>query len=86
MERTRVMQAPNRATVWSRTQNAREVAMAGPRFEQTVLEAQVCCVVFIHIIYTMLLLLLFYFYFLLDLDIPPGERRLRGVLAVRAEN
>ena len=41
MERTRTMQAPNRATAWSGMQNAREVAMAGPRFEQTVLEAQV---------------------------------------------
>ncbi|RPB27017.1 NADH:ubiquinone oxidoreductase 18.4kD subunit [Terfezia boudieri ATCC MYA-4762] len=40
VERARTMQAPNRAMTWSATQNPREVAMAGPRFEQTVLEAQ----------------------------------------------
>ena len=41
-ERQRVMQAPNRAGVWSRSQQPREVAMSGPRFEQTVMEYQVC--------------------------------------------
>ena len=40
-EKARVMQAPNRAGVWSRSQNPREVAMTGPRFEQTIIEAQV---------------------------------------------
>ncbi|KAF8425480.1 hypothetical protein EV426DRAFT_47435 [Tirmania nivea] len=39
-ERARTMQAPNRATVWSDMQNPRGVAMSGPRFEQTELEAQ----------------------------------------------
>jgi NADH dehydrogenase (ubiquinone) Fe-S protein 6 len=42
-EKRRVAQAPNRATVWSRSQNARAKAMTGPRFEQTVMEYQVCC-------------------------------------------
>jgi NADH dehydrogenase (ubiquinone) Fe-S protein 6 len=41
-EITRVTQAPNRATVWSRSQNPRAKAMSGPRFEQTIMEAQVC--------------------------------------------
>lgn len=40
-EHTRTMQAPNRVTVWSGMQNPRGVAMVGPRFEQTELEAQV---------------------------------------------
>ncbi|KAK4123330.1 NADH:ubiquinone oxidoreductase 18.4kD subunit, partial [Parathielavia appendiculata] len=30
-----VLQAPNRAEVWSRSQRPRSVAMTGPRFEQT---------------------------------------------------
>jgi NADH dehydrogenase (ubiquinone) Fe-S protein 6 len=40
-EKRRVMQAPNRASVWSRSQNPRAKAMTGPRFEQTIMEAQV---------------------------------------------
>ena len=40
-EEKRVLQAPNRATVWSRSQNPREKAMVGPRFEQTLMEDQV---------------------------------------------
>lgn len=40
-EKKRVMQAPNRATVWSRSQQPREKAMVGPRFEQTIMEDQV---------------------------------------------
>nr|7ZM7_M Chain M, NADH-ubiquinone oxidoreductase-like protein [Thermochaetoides thermophila DSM 1495]7ZMB_M Chain M, NADH-ubiquinone oxidoreductase-like protein [Thermochaetoides thermophila DSM 1495]7ZMG_M Chain M, NADH-ubiquinone oxidoreductase-like protein [Thermochaetoides thermophila DSM 1495] len=35
-----VMQAPNRAEVWSRSQRPRSEAMAGPRFEQTDFDAQ----------------------------------------------
>lgn len=40
-EAKRVMQAPNRATTWSRSQQPREKAMVGPRFEQTIMEDQV---------------------------------------------
>jgi NADH dehydrogenase (ubiquinone) Fe-S protein 6 len=40
-ENKRVMQAPNRAAVWSRSQNPRAKAMTGPRFEQTIMEFQV---------------------------------------------
>ena len=40
-ERQRVMQAPNREGVWSRSQQPRELAMSGPRFEQTIMEYQV---------------------------------------------
>ena len=40
-ERQRVMQAPNRKEVWSRSQQPRERAMSGPRFEQTIMEYQV---------------------------------------------
>lgn len=40
-EKLRVMQAPNRAAVWSRSQNPRSKAMSGPRFEQTIMELQV---------------------------------------------
>ena len=43
-ERQRVMQAPNRKDVWSRSQQPRERAMSGPRFEQTIMEYQVCCI------------------------------------------
>lgn len=43
-EKKRVMQAPNRAERWSRSQKPREQAMVGPRFEQTIMEAQVCCI------------------------------------------
>lgn len=45
-ERQRVMQAPNRKETWSRSQQPRERAMSGPRFEQTIMEYQVrfiCC-------------------------------------------
>lgn len=41
-EAKRVMQAPNREGVWSRSQQARSKAMVGPRFEQTIMEDQVC--------------------------------------------
>lgn len=37
----RAIQAPNRREVWSRSQATREVAMSGPRFEQTIMEMQV---------------------------------------------
>ena len=40
-EKLRVMQEPNRAGVWSRSQNPRADAMTGPRFEQTLMEFQV---------------------------------------------
>jgi hypothetical protein len=40
-ERQRTMQAPNRKEVWSRSQQPRERAMSGPRFEQTIMEYQV---------------------------------------------
>ncbi|KAF2465187.1 NADH-ubiquinone oxidoreductase [Lindgomyces ingoldianus] len=44
-EELRVMQAPNRQApnrkgIWSRSQQPREVAMTGPRFEQTIFEDQ----------------------------------------------
>jgi NADH dehydrogenase (ubiquinone) Fe-S protein 6 len=42
-ERIRSMQAPNRATTWAASQQPREQAMVGPRFEQTIMESQVCC-------------------------------------------
>jgi NADH dehydrogenase (ubiquinone) Fe-S protein 6 len=40
-ERIRSMQAPNRATTWASSQQPREQAMVGPRFEQTIMQAQV---------------------------------------------
>lgn len=40
-ERQRQLQAPNRAEVWSRSQQPRAKAMTGPRFEQTIMELQV---------------------------------------------
>lgn len=40
-ERQRVMQAPNREGVWSRSQQPRKRAMSGPRFEQTIMKYQV---------------------------------------------
>jgi NADH dehydrogenase (ubiquinone) Fe-S protein 6 len=40
-EKQRQMQAPNRATKWSPSQQPREKAMSGPRFEQTIMEFQV---------------------------------------------
>jgi hypothetical protein len=42
-ERARHLQAPNRATTWAKSQQPREKAMTGPRFEQTIIEVQVCC-------------------------------------------
>ncbi|CAK1360420.1 Lactobacillus shifted protein [Cercospora beticola] len=39
-EKKRVMQAPNRAGIWSRSQKPRAEAMVGPRFEQTIMEDQ----------------------------------------------
>ncbi|KAL8701132.1 MAG: hypothetical protein Q9201_005073 [Fulgogasparrea decipioides] len=39
-EKQRQMQAPNRAQPWSRSQQPRERAMSGPRFEQTIMEYQ----------------------------------------------
>lgn len=41
-EALRVAQAPNRVDVWSRSQAPRRDAMVGPRFEQTIMEDQVC--------------------------------------------
>jgi len=43
-EKMRVTQAPNYKGIWSRSQNPREVAMSGPRFEQSIIEDQVCLV------------------------------------------
>ncbi len=40
-EKLRVMQSPNRAGVWARSQNPRAKAMSGPRFEQTIMDLQV---------------------------------------------
>jgi len=40
-ETQRVMQAPNRDKPWSRSQQPRERAMSGPRFEQTIMHYQV---------------------------------------------
>jgi NADH dehydrogenase (ubiquinone) Fe-S protein 6 len=40
-EKQRQMQAPNRATRWSPSQQPRDKAMSGPRFEQTIMEFQV---------------------------------------------
>ena len=42
-ETKRQLQAPNRKDVWSRSQQPRDVAMSGPRFEQTIMEYQVSC-------------------------------------------
>ncbi|EHY55020.1 Lactobacillus shifted protein [Exophiala dermatitidis] len=39
-EQQRQMQAPNREKPWSRSQMPRELAMTGPRFEQTIFELQ----------------------------------------------
>jgi hypothetical protein len=41
-EAMRVAQAPNRRGTWSTSQQARERAMTGPRFEQTFMQDQVC--------------------------------------------
>jgi hypothetical protein len=43
-EKFRVWQAPNRKGIWSRSQNPRPLAMSGPRFEQTIIELQVCSI------------------------------------------
>lgn len=40
-ERIRSVQAPNRANTWTASQQPREKAMTGPRFEQTIMETQV---------------------------------------------
>lgn len=40
-EKMRTMQAPNVKGIWSRSQQHREVAMSGPRFEQTIMADQV---------------------------------------------
>ena len=39
-EKLRKQQAPNREGIWSRSQQPREVAMSGPRFEQSIIEDQ----------------------------------------------
>ncbi|PWW71824.1 hypothetical protein C7212DRAFT_287371 [Tuber magnatum] len=39
-EAKRHLQAPNRATTWSSSQQARELGMVGPRFENTDVELQ----------------------------------------------
>ncbi|KAK7514386.1 NADH-ubiquinone oxidoreductase [Phyllosticta citriasiana] len=39
-EKLRTQQAPNRKGIWSRSQQPRERAMAGPRFEQTIIADQ----------------------------------------------
>ena len=41
-EELRTMQSPNRRGIWSRSQQPRERAMVGPRFEQTIMADQVC--------------------------------------------
>ena len=41
-EQYRIAQSPNRHTIWSRSQQPRERAMVGPRFEQTIMADQVC--------------------------------------------
>jgi hypothetical protein len=41
-EKMRTLQAPNRKGIWSRSQQPRERAMVGPRFEQTIMADQVC--------------------------------------------
>ncbi|KAF2023480.1 NADH-ubiquinone oxidoreductase [Setomelanomma holmii] len=39
-EKMRVAQSPNYKGIWSRSQQPREVAMSGPRFEQSITEDQ----------------------------------------------
>ncbi|KAH7413928.1 NADH-ubiquinone oxidoreductase [Phaeosphaeria sp. MPI-PUGE-AT-0046c] len=39
-ERLRTQQAPNYKGIWSRSQQPREIAMSGPRFEQSIMEDQ----------------------------------------------
>lgn len=43
-EELRTKQAPNYEGTWSRSQQPRAVAMQGPRFEQTIMEDQVCAI------------------------------------------
>jgi NADH dehydrogenase (ubiquinone) Fe-S protein 6 len=50
-EEMRTMQAPNRKGIWSRSQQPREKAMVGPRFEQAIMEDQV----WLPIVHTVLL-------------------------------
>mgnify|MGYP004504283487 CR=1 FL=1 len=40
-ETLRKQQAPNYQGIWSRSQQPREIAMSGPRFEQSIIEDQV---------------------------------------------
>lgn len=40
-EKARSLQSPNRTETWSRSQQKRELAMSGPRFEHTIFELQV---------------------------------------------
>ena len=40
-EQARSLQAPNRSSTWSKSQQKREIAMSGPRFEHTIFELQV---------------------------------------------
>ncbi|KAI0999726.1 hypothetical protein K3495_g8470 [Podosphaera aphanis] len=35
-----ILQSPNRASIWSRSQNPKSKAMSGPRFEQTIMHLQ----------------------------------------------
>lgn len=46
-ERYRQLQAPNRSKTWARSQQPRELAMTGPRFEQTIMGYQVCYSLFL---------------------------------------
>ena len=41
-EELRTKQAPNHEGTWSTSQQPRAIAMQGPRFEQTIMEDQVC--------------------------------------------
>jgi NADH dehydrogenase (ubiquinone) Fe-S protein 6 len=41
-EAMRKTQAPNYKGIWSRSQQPREIAMSGPRFEQSIIADQVC--------------------------------------------
>lgn len=41
-EELRTKQSPNYEGTWSKSQQPRAVAMQGPRFEQTIMEDQVC--------------------------------------------
>jgi len=54
-EKLRLTQAPNRPGVWSRSQNLRAKAMSGPRFEQTIMEYQVCLSSFVTSLFSLIL-------------------------------